>query len=420
MQPRKQQPPPSHQVYLTGFPHPMTSQELRRFFIGMGFREVNVTVNTRGLKPFAFVTFRSEEDATRALAANGHVLFEHGESLILTVSPVREKTQFGTGRGGGEAASLDPIPAAAGGGAVGAGRQSLHFLKDPNNFFGMILSRIKAFPYVLPQTAVGFTRDYTREHGNKEPGEFTSKDVDAAIEEFKEQVDPYHILGFREGSVPLEFLPAPVRAKIRVALNMSTSGPSGLSGAHVVPNAYVFIAGKKRGIPDERTLCNWSQSGVYVAPLMFFTWNAGLNHFTTNNGYPYHDDLVLVIPKCIGPSMKKTGDGKLIIRDGGYNHFLQDAIVASGGEYSTFSVYEVSEKHYGPNELRQIQAKMTEPLSSWCDPMEAMGATRLCVHFQQEASASADPWGEEDSTSSNPWGEAASSVSSNPWGAAAP
>ena len=291
---------------------------------------------------------------------------------------------------------------------------------DPNNFFGRILSRIKAFQYVLPQTAVDFTQDYTREHGNKEHGEFTSKDVDAAIEAFKEQVDPYHILGFREGSVPFESLPSDVRAKICIALKMNTAGPSGLSGVHAIPNFYLFIAGKE-GTPGERTLDDWSQNGYYKAPLMIYTWNSDLNQFMLLNRKKrcYHDDLVLVMPKCIGRPIRTTESECPIIRNGGYSHFLTDAIPG----LRTFGDVYV-EKHYGPGSIAQIQAKMSEPLSSWCDPMEAMGAIKLCVHFQQEAStsasASADPSGEEDSTSSNPWGAAAPSASSNPWGAAAP
>jgi hypothetical protein len=99
----------------------MTSQQLRLIFIEMGFRGVVVTVNTRGQTPFAFVTFLSQEDATRALEANGCTFIKNGDSFQLTVSTVREKPQFR----GGEAAYADPIPAASGGGAVG-GRWGNH------------------------------------------------------------------------------------------------------------------------------------------------------------------------------------------------------------------------------------------------------------------------------------------------------
>ena len=111
----RKQPNPSLQVYVTGFPHSTTPQELRRIFIAMGFRGMDVTVNTKVPKPFAFVTFLTPDDVTRALAADGQSFGEEDESFQLTVSTVREKPNLREERRGGEAANPNPTPAAGGG-----------------------------------------------------------------------------------------------------------------------------------------------------------------------------------------------------------------------------------------------------------------------------------------------------------------
>ena len=400
--------PLENKVYVGDLPPGCTNEQLRRVFMRFRLQVIGIYINYD--KCYANVTFSNPDDAAKAIIeANGYTF---NDGYTIRVEVMRQPSDSKAGQSEHSQASQPRRNQTD-------GYQPQR--NDPNNFFGKILSRIKAFQYVLPQIAVDFTRNYTREHGNKEQGEFTSKDVDAAIEAFKEQVDPYHILGFPERSVPLKSLPSAVRAKIFVALNMSTAGPSGLSGVHAIPNAYVFIGGTK-GTQEEKYLRDWSKKSYYKAPLMFFIWNAGLNQFTLLKDRCYHDDLVLVMPKCIGSPIKTTRCDMPIIPNGGYNHFDQDAILANGGEYKTGSVDEVDDRGYNPDDLNQVQANMTERLSSWCDPMEAMGAIKLCVHFQQEAStsASADPCGEEDSTSSNPWGAAAPSASSNPWGAAAP
>lgn len=196
-----------NKVYVTGFPHFMTTNQLRLIFIEMGFREVNVTLNTRGLKPFAFVTFRSQEDATRALAASGCTFIEDGESFKLTVSPVREKTQFGTGRGGGEAAYPDLIPAAAGGGAVG-GRWGNHHnqssqsppsqqqqpapaqqpVQQPahSQFSIEIQKLLMKLCFVDESVAQEFAETYVSSHAPPS-GEYTDRDVRYACEFYKRQ-----------------------------------------------------------------------------------------------------------------------------------------------------------------------------------------------------------------------------------------
>jgi hypothetical protein len=194
MQARKQ-PPPSHQVYVTGFSQ-MTNNQLRLIFIEMGFRGVVVTVNTRGQTPFAFVTFLSQEDATRALAANGCTFIEDGESFQLTVSTVREKPQFR----GGEAAYADPIPAASSGGAVG-GRWGNHRsqssqspqsqLQQPaqqpaQQRLKIAIQQLLLSWFVDESVAREFAENYVSSHAPPS-GEYTEKDVRHAFEFYKRQ-----------------------------------------------------------------------------------------------------------------------------------------------------------------------------------------------------------------------------------------
>ena len=414
--------PAENKVYVGNLPPGCTKPQLTALFRIFG-QIIGIFINSQ--KRFAFVTFSNPADAAKALAEAKHVFVEAGESYEIRVDVMREQPSFRTGGARGcEAASFDRRPATGGGAAAVAGSQSLHVPKDPNNLFAKLRNALRDRRYVSEELALDFTKYWIGRNGNKNPGEFTSKDVEKATNSFFELVAPHDILGIPErGSILFESLPSALKAKICLALKMSAAGSSGLSDAYVVPNAYLFIAGEE-GTPDGKTLHTWSHSGVCIAPLIFFTWNADLRQFVylDEGKRLYGKDLVLAMPKCIGHPKRSNRFDVPIIPNGGYSHILQDNLVAKGGEYRTGSVEERDVRRYSSDGINQIETKMCERLSKWCDLMEAMGAISLRVHFQQEAStsASADPYGEEDSTSSNPWGAAASSVSSNPWGAAAP
>jgi len=252
------QPVRKHQVCVKNFPPNCTNKELKALFTQFQLKVVQVYINYE--HNFAYVTFTNESDVAQAIElANGYIFVKLEQSYQIIVEFAREKSQKLA------AAIFTSKPAATGGWSAFAGgksAQSLHHTacspkgnipqkRDPTTFSAKIQADIMALHYVPYKSATGFTKNYISEHGgDKEQGQFTSEEVDAAIKEFKEQVRPYDIFG---------------------------------------PTAHTFIGDG-----------NEDQKAYIRVPLMFFTWNQHLMQLNLQMDSSFYEILTPVRPKWIG------------------------------------------------------------------------------------------------------------------------
>lgn len=241
------QPVRKHQVCVKNFPPNCTNSELKALFTQFQLKVVQVYINYE--HNFAYVTFTNESDVVQAIElTNGYIFLKLGQSYQIIVEFAREKSQKLTA---GWSAFTD-----------GKSAQSLHHTayspkgnvrkkKDPTTFSAKIQAAIMALQYVPYKSATGFTQNYISENGgDKEQGQFTSEEVNAAIQEFKEQVRPYDILG---------------------------------------PTAHTFIGDGNEG-----------QKAYIRVPLMFFTWDAHLKQLNLQMDSSFYEIPTLVRPKWIG------------------------------------------------------------------------------------------------------------------------
>ena len=242
-----------HQVCVKNLPPTCTKRELKALFTRFKLIVVDIYINNE--HNFAYVKFTNESDVVLAIElANGHIFVKPEQSYQINVEFVREKSQKLA------ATSFTSRPAAAGGKRAQSlqhaarssnGNKPPPQKKDPNTLSAKIKAAMMALQYVPFKIAAGFTQNYITEHGGeKEQGQFTSEDVDAAIREFKEQVRPYDILG---------------------------------------PAAHTFIGDGNEG-----------QKAYIRVPLMFFTWDAQLTQLILQKDSSFHEIPTLVRPKWIG------------------------------------------------------------------------------------------------------------------------